>query len=209
MEITEVSTRSIAEIDVNRLVMCHISPPPGGLPFAAELEGGTARVSTGVSILGAGAAPSYDVLVVGSSTIHGMVSAIQCKSASDLGQQSVELGRGGSRAAFEHFEPWVKRVVLSNWWQPTGRIPGQRGTGVQIRALTNWLRAVANNESSRPILDLGELSRDQPADKSRIPVSISPSLRRESPATKVGGLGHVSAALLLWLESSDADCQDL
>ena len=46
-------------------------------------------------------------------------------------------------------------------------------------------------------------TKDRPPIKAQTEsrVSISPGLRRKKPKTTTTGLGHVSAGLLLWLES--------
>jgi hypothetical protein len=82
----------------------------------------------------------------------------------------------------------------------------------QCKALTNWLRSVAEDEPSRPILQIDEEGAtlgESMHRRDKAIVYVSAALKQKTPSKHVGNLGHVGAGLLLWLESSAEDDGDV
>ncbi len=201
MEVT-VSTRPIAMIDLKRT--SRFPTYFGELPYLGELQGDS---STDLPFIERSDASLHGLFPYGSTPRLGTVGNIQCETELSEEDGGDKPSDAVFRVAFEDIESF-RRTVAPSQWSPSG---GSQ-SAMQALVLTNWLQFVAENESSRPILNIEEIGRFAGRTIERekqAPVTVSPALRREAPATRVGGLGHVSAGLLLWLESSDADAEDV
>lgn len=209
MEVAEVSTRSIAEIDLKRSLARHVSQYSRESHYLRQPQTVGLGFSTDVPFLGMGCEPQYNMLVFPLAIHEAMLGGVEWKTEREGEQESEGQAEVNFRVAFEDIEPFVG-TALSSRRQSMQR-PHDTQANVQYRTLTNRLRSVASNERSRPILDIEETRAATAGPlrpKKQVPVTVSPALQRQAPTTKIGGLGHVSAGLLLWLESSEAKDED-
>ncbi len=218
MSVTDVSTRPVAEIDLRRsrlsaaflgyMVEPEYAPEPEGIVVYPSTESSPLSLS----MFPAGEADSLqqpDVLVRFGPRGNETLYVIQCKSEANEGGQFQAEREPVSRVSLNDIASFVGRTTSETIWHPREQLSstGKR----QCRALTNWLRSVAEDEPSRPILDIeeaGATSSMPLCHREKATVSVSPGLQRETPPMQVGGLGNVSAGLLLWLESSAEDDGD-
>jgi hypothetical protein len=154
-----------------------------------------------------------DVIVYNTSFVLRPLKAIQVKNEAAAGEKPEGGGQVSFRVSLDDVASFVRRTYASELFSAaTHSSAADRQTRVYVKALTNWLRSIADDEPSRPILDIEEGSVTpvraiKAQTESR--VSISPGLRRKEPKTTTTGLGYVSAGLLLWLESSSESEEDV
>ena len=217
MAITDVSTRSVAEIDLGHSRISAFFPQPS---LGAHLEncGFEAAVRStessglppGVFSVAKADEEQYDVIVGGTSSVFTPLRATQIEKVVGAGGQPEGFGQACFRASFDDVAGFAQRTYVG---EPCSvAAPSHLANRQTIgRAFTNWLRLIADDEPSRPILDIeaGIETPDRPAKaKSENRVSVSPGLQRKEPKATTSGLGYVSAGLLLWLESSSEPEED-
>ncbi|KKL77596.1 hypothetical protein LCGC14_2033320 [marine sediment metagenome] len=210
MAMSEVSTRSVAEIDLE----------PSR--FTSRLSGYENLVtpSTASSVLPPGVLPTAqeeqeqcDVIVYSTSSEFGPRRLIQPKKKVAVGEKPEGGGQASFRVSLDDVASFVRPTYASKPCSAaTPSHVANRQTRVYVTALTNWLRLVAHDERSRPILDIEEEALITPVRpikaQAESRISISPGLRRKERKTTTTGLGYVSAGLLLWLESSSESEED-
>lgn len=185
MVVAEVSTRSIAEVDLE---------PQIARRFATYFYGGgelTEVLFTDSEFPNVVPPSTHDIVIRQASDIAEIVRSRQ--------EKDELLGPVVGRVAFSAIEPLVRHVTQA---RESSNPTNASNLAIHYKAITNWLRSAAEDEQSRPILDLEEIT--PPLPRTRVPISVSASLKTKPPTTNLG-LGHVSAGLLLWLESSEAD----
>jgi len=201
MAIDEISTRSISEINLEgRSTSCISS-------FFGDPQRNLEVPLTKVPFIDhAGNSPS-DLILSTLSDGNEPDWGIVCKSVPSENEVGSVAAEEFSSISFEDIESYIRCRFEPSWDQLDANLKRFQQR-MQNRALTNRLRNFDEAISSRPLLNLEETRwlTDMPEEKSKkVPVTVSPSLLNKVPATKIGGLGHVSAGLLLWLESSEAD----